>query len=172
MNIINKKTTFTIVCICLLGLFTVSLTSCGSHATASSSAPTISLQTLNETITKNAGNLPEMATYTSQSEDAEDWFNYLCDFNYSKIDQYYISYSSSGSAEEIFLLKVKNEADVPFAVNALQNRITSRTSTFKMYLPAEVSKLSSAVVVSKGNYVALLICPDQYSAKKAFEASL
>ncbi|MDO5294961.1 MAG: DUF4358 domain-containing protein [bacterium] len=172
MNIIYKKVSLISICICLLTLLAITLTSCGSHTSASSSAQNISLETLNQYITKEAGNLPEMSTYTSESQDAEDWFNYLCDFDYSKIDQYFISYSSSGSAEEIFLLKVKNEADVPYAVKALENRITARTSTFEMYLPAEVSKLSSGTVVSKGNYIALLICPDQYSAKKAFETNL
>lgn len=155
----------------LISILSLSVTSCGKRKMVFANT-NVNLAELASNIAKEAGKLPEMSTYSSEDKDAKDWFTYLCDLDYSKVDQYYISYSSSGSAEEIFLIKLKNSDDIGFATMALKDRIVNRTSQFELYLPGEVSKLSSAKIISKGNYVGLIICSDLYSAQKTFEAAL
>ncbi len=162
-----NKLKLMISCICLCSLLCMTVTSCGKTAVVSANN-NVNLQELTTKIASQAGKLPEMSTYSSKDADAEDWFNYLCDFDYSKVENYYISYATNGNAEEIFLIQLKDSSDIGFATIALQNRIQSRTEQFKLYLPKEVSKLSSAKIVSKDTIIALLVCPDEYSAQKAF----
>lgn len=156
--------------LCLILLLSISCISCGTRNNATvAAASVISLQDLTYKIEQAGGKLPKMDCYNTSSKDAEDWFHYLCDFDYSKVDDYYISYASNGSAEEIFLIKLKNSEDSTYAELSLHDRIKSRATTFDQYAPKEAAKLSHAVITSNGNYVALLICEDEYSAKKAFE---
>lgn len=155
--------------LCFLFLVLTSCISCGTHSSTAAAASTISLEELSSKIEQAAGTLPKMSRSTASNKDAEDWFCYLCDFDYSKVEDYSISYASNGSAEEIFLIKLKDSNDSTSAELSLHNRIKSRTITFDQYQPEEVYKLSNAIVTSNGNYVALLICQDEYNAKKAFQ---
>lgn len=156
--------------LCFLFVLSITCISCGMRSNVTAAAvSSINLEELASTIESSAGKLPDMSTYCTEDKDAEDWFNYLCDFDYSKVEDYYIAYSSSGTAEEIFLIRLKDSEDCTYAELSLHNRIKSRTATFDQYQPEEVAKLGNAIVTSNGNYVALLICQDEYSAKKAFQ---
>lgn len=169
----NKSIKFISFCLCMTFLFSIVCTSCGqrNHVVSVASCA-VDLKDLFTSVKNASGALPEMCSFSTLDKDAEDCFRCLCDFDYSKVEDYYISYSSSGTAEEIFLIKLKNSEDSTYAKLSLHNRIKSRSATFDQYQPGECSKLGKAIIASKGNYVALLICPDGYSAKQAFESYL
>lgn len=93
----------------------------------------------------------------SKDQTPEDVFTYLCDIDYDKIDEFYISYASDSTAEEVFLIRLKDKSDVDMAKEELQARVERRKYQFQVYKPEEVSKFDDAKVESKGNYVLLII---------------
>ena len=132
-------------------------------------AKTADMNVLIENMTKAAGTLPDMTTYTSSETDAESTFDYLCELDYSKINSFIITYSSEASAEELFLMELKDAKDIDAAKLALQKRIKTRRTAFNTYLPAEVSKIDKAQITSYGKYISLIICPTPQSATDAFQ---
>lgn len=129
----------------------------------------IDINALLEDMTKAAGDLPDMTTFSSKDEDAQSTFNFLCDLNYEKVDSFLITYASEATSEEIFIIHLKDANDIPIAKSSLENRIKARRTAFNTYLPTEVAKIDNAQITSYGNYIALIICPTTQSTVDAFQ---
>lgn len=120
-------------------------------------------------MTDTAKNLPDMSIADSESEDGQESFEYLFDIAYDKIEKYYFTYSSAGTAEEMALIQLKDEADAEAMKDALQKHVQSRISLLQTYAPEQVEMTEGAVISSKGKFVSLIICENTSEVKAAFE---
>lgn len=93
---------------------------------------------------------------------ARDWYN-LDD----KVSEFSIYISGSGAtAEEIAVIKT---ADVKTAKATVEKRVSDLKLNFENYVPAEMTKLSDPVIVTRGDVVFLVICDDPSQAQKAID---
>ncbi len=153
----------------MLLLATCSLLSCGkSDDKKEDNDKTVDTKQVIDAMVKEAGELPEMSTFTSTDENAQDSFTFLCDLDYEKVEDFIITYSSEAAADEIFIIHVKDKADMVAAKTALDNRIETRKTAFNTYMPSEVSKIENAKIVQSGRYIALVICKQPQSTSDKF----
>lgn len=73
--------------------------------------------------------------------------------------------ASGGSANEIDCFEAKDEATAKDIETALKKRVEDQKTAFKDYVPAEMPKLESAVIVADGKYVFLCVSSDSDKAK-------
>lgn len=99
----------------------------------------------------------------------DDSFDNLYGIQFKDISDGAILYAEEGGlADEISIVCMKENKDVPVARQKLQDRIEMRRNTFAGYKPEEVYKLDNASVIVQGNYAALIISDDNES----FEAEI
>ena len=84
---------------------------------------------------------------------------------------YYAS-ESNISAEEVLLIRVKDESQIQDVTEAIEERIEGRMNDFDGYAPEEVKLLEGAKLSVRGRYIFLAVAPkaDEYLA--AFGSSL
>ena len=99
--------------------------------------------------------------------------SYLADYyglNPETVADGYIMYPTGVTALEVAVLRLKDGADAKQAVKALTDYIDSRAGAFAGYAPEQYAIVENSSAVSRGQYAALLICPDQEAAQAAFAA--
>ena len=84
------------------------------------------------------------------------------------VEDGYILCEAGVSALEVAVLRLKDGANTGQAVRALMDYIDRRAGAFAGYAPEQYAILEKSAAVSRGQYVALLICPDMDAAEKAF----
>lgn len=77
-------------------------------------------------------------------------------------------YAGGVKGDEIIIIYLKDEARVASVEEAMRQFIERRTEHFYGYVPEIVTMLGKAVVATRGNYVALFVCPDPREAERAF----
>lgn len=83
----------------------------------------------------------------------------------------YVSQSSM-SAEEVLLIKVKNNEQIDRVEEAVYDREDSRRSDFEGYAPDEVELIDNSVLSVRGNYIFFTISKNASQYKSAFTKSL
>ena len=140
--------------LCTMMLFT--LVACGESG--SSDSANVDFNAMIEEMKKTDTSMPETATITESSDNAETTFSMLAEgFDYGKIDKFSYCYSTTGSPEEIAIVLVKDKAAVGDLMKALQAHIDARKSTFQAYSPEKASVVDQAVLTYSGNYVFMAI---------------
>ncbi len=71
-------------------------------------------------------------------------------------------------AQELLLVKVKNDEQLLEVEEAIDKRIENRRNDFEGYLPDEVLLLDDAIVTIRGNYIFLVISEDAEAYQQAF----
>jgi len=144
-------------CICL------GMTACGKKTES-----TVSMYDLQKTMLAADSSLPEMTTVNSNAEDAKDLFSYLSDFDYEKVNAFFLAYSSKGLADEAAVVECKNQADVEAVVKTLKDHVNSRVKLYSSYQGDQVERAKNALVFSEGKYAVLIISENQKEMQKAF----
>ncbi len=81
-----------------------------------------------------------------------------------------VGYVGSGAtAEELTLWKASSSDAAAAIAEKVQGRVDTQISSFQDYNPEEVPKLESAVILQKGNFVALCVCADNAAAREILE---
>ncbi len=75
-------------------------------------------------------------------------------------------------ANEIILLKAKNQAGVSLAKQTLENRKNQLIEQWKSYLPEQYELVKQSKIVTNGLYAAFVCANSQNSAVNAFHAAL
>lgn len=117
----------------------------------------VDLQTLQEKMLGADTTLPEMKVIKSGEEQDELNFTTLTDIEYERVAAYFYACSKKGSAEEIFVIQMKDKSDAADFLSSLNERVEKRIGTLQQYSPEQVEMAENAVVVREGNYVALII---------------
>ena len=82
-----------------------------------------------------------------------------------------ILYVGGVSALEVAVFRLAEDADTAKAEAALQAYIDGRAGAFTGYAPEEAAVLEQSGTAVRGQYVALLICPNQEAAQAAFASA-
>lgn len=82
-----------------------------------------------------------------------------------------ILYVGGVSALEVAVFRLAGDADTAKAEAALQAYIDGRAGAFTGYAPEEAAVLEQSGTAVRGQYVALLICPNQEAAQAAFASA-
>lgn len=112
--------------------------------------------------------IPEMDTVTSDDENAESVFLVFSELDYDKVEDFVISYSKVGLADEIVVVHTKSGEDVEELKDDLEERLESRKGTFEEYNPEEQTKFTGACVLAQDNCVVLLIGNQAQNGKYEF----
>lgn len=81
------------------------------------------------------------------------------DFDLSLLDDYAVYMSTvNTSADEVSIFHLKEGTDSQVIVRALNARIQLKMQTFQKLAPNEYEKLSKALLLTYGEYIALLVC--------------
>lgn len=76
-------------------------------------------------------------------------------------------YASSGAtADEVAVFEAPDEDTAQQQLEIAKTHIDERTAAYASYMPDEVTKLNSAIVVREGRYVIVCVCSD-YDAAQA-----
>lgn len=153
--------------IALALLAVLALAGCGAEG-GGTAAGTADMEALQQTMLKADASLPEMLSVTSSVSDAEKLFTYLSDFDYGKVDAYLLSYASGGTADELAVIAVKDEADLQEARDSLEKHRQDRLKLFQTYGPEQAARVEKGVVTTHDRYAILLICDNTDDALAAF----
>ena len=75
-------------------------------------------------------------------------------------------------AEELLLVRVKNESQTESVRSAAQERLDTQTESFEGYGAEQTKLLKSAVLETRGSYVIMVVGKDADKAFTAFKKSL
>ena len=145
-------------------LAVLSLAACGNEG---SGTATVNMKQLQQAMLAAAPSLSETASTTGDAADAKETFSYVSDLPYDKVENFLLSYSTTGKADEIAVIAVKDPADVTKAADSLRAHVESRRKLFLQYGPAEAARVEKAQVFTKDQYAVLIICDDSPAVKTA-----
>lgn len=78
----------------------------------------------------------------------------------------YMADYATGNADEIAMFQVKESDQVTVVKSLINDRIKDLKVRYEDYKPEEMTKLDSAVVEEKGNYIFVVISPDNERQKR------
>ncbi len=136
-----------------------SLISCGEEAKNPKAADVM-------TKIRSEIEFPEMAEKTKDD---------LASFGYDELDTAdiedcaYIIASSGLTAEEVFIVKLKDTGDVAAVKKMMEARRDQIAATAQDYTPEEMDKITKAVIETKGRYAFFAITGDNAKAKEIFK---
>lgn len=102
----------------------------------------------------------------------EEYFEYLYDTSYKRIDDGAFAYASSSYADEITVLHASEEDDIKTVQKHLEDRIDRRMSDFNGYKPEEVDKLENAIIKVSGKYILMVVADNPQAVVNAFVNSV
>lgn len=143
---------------------------CGNRP--SETAQTVDMEALQQALLSADPTLPEMLSITGAVSDAQRLFSYVSDLPYDKVEDFLLSYSSEGKADELAVIAVKDPADVQEAANTLRAHLEQRLTLFRQYTPDEAKRAENALVFTQDQYAVLLISDGNQAVKNAFEEFL
>lgn len=161
-----------ILCLLSIALISILLCACGTKKEKKETGVKLSAPEIITKVVEKLDNFPEHETLKKGDEDDQKWFEYLCEFDYDKVEDYVIKYSVSGEADELLIIKVKDEADIKSLKDALSKRQESRKNQFQQYAAEEVAKIDAAQIVAKENVVAFIVSDDVSNISNMFKETL
>ncbi len=86
--------------------------------------------------------------------------------------QYMVAICAEGMrSDEVWLIQAKNASSLETLKKLAETRIEAKKDETVSYAPDQYVVVEKAVVLTKGNYLALLISPDVDTLKAGFEAA-
>lgn len=160
----TKRTVIVLMCMAVLGL-----TACGQKTEAEGK---LDLPTLKDEMLAADKSLPEMKCVSSFEDGGEEYFAYLSDVRYDKIQDYFYAYAAAGTAQEVAVIHVRDEKDIKEVEKSIKDHVKSRILTFENYAPDQVATMEKALVFHKDQYVILISSPEPSYLKAALEKAL
>ncbi|MBU3106827.1 DUF4358 domain-containing protein [Clostridium gasigenes] len=84
-------------------------------------------------------------------------------------DFIYYAPKSNMDEDEILVLKVKDEKNMPIIKSQIQKRIDKKAESFKNYRPEKYEIIKNAVLEDEGQYLIFIISQDSYNIKEAIK---
>lgn len=133
-----KKALLSLLAVCLLA---VSLTACSGGGAEPST--TVNMEQLQKAMLSAdptlAKDITSITSNTGDASEAKKNFSYFSTLDYEKVDRYLLSYSSSGTADEVAVIAVKDAADVSEAASTLRAHVDDRLKLFQQYGPDQAA---------------------------------
>ncbi|MDR0818200.1 MAG: DUF4358 domain-containing protein [Oscillospiraceae bacterium] len=147
----------------VLALLTLYLTSCGTKDyTAYSSAQ------IAEAVILNQSDISDLQSLTPDDGYYNEYLSNIYKIQPDRITDGAIYYFNGMSADEIAVFLVSDESNQQEITDALSEYKEARTGAFAGYAPEQSAILENGIVVSRGKYVALLICKEPEKAEETF----
>lgn len=89
----------------------------------------------------------------------------LYGFDEADVKDYVVYTGTGATAEEIFLAKCADGAAASRVQELCRTRAANQKTAFESYVPEELPKLDSAVLVTAGNYVFFVVSNDAAAVK-------
>ena len=112
--------------------------------------------------------LPALMRITPQDTDFTAWLSDYYLLQEEQVEDGVICYADSVKASEFAVLLMRDEKDGKEAEEALREYIKNRAGVFEGYAPQEAAMVKEGIVIVNGRYIAMMICPEPQTAKKAF----
>ena len=154
-----------ITCFLFSLLLCLNICSCSSKKEENKSINIIDIEVLQKAMLDAAPSLSESIQINSKAEDAETNFMGFSNLDYEKVDGFFLCYSKDAVADEIAVIRVKNNADVQSALDSLETHAEQKMSLFSDYSAKGTEKYSA---FCEGNYAVLIICEEADTVKQAF----
>ena len=132
----------------------------------------ISMYDLTKKIMESEDSLPAMTTVNSSASDANRLFACVSEMDYSKIDSFLLAYSTEGKADEIAVIKLKDEADINELIDSLKVHLKDRKGIYESYDTSQLSRVEDASLYSKGSYAVLIICDNKKNVKSVIDEAI
>lgn len=155
-----KKNVFalTVIMVIILAL----LTGCSSKDTTSKEP---SIDEIDQ-------NINDDVDISNMVESDSDKLEKLYDIDIDKVDNFKLYTAKTNiEANELLILKVKNEEDIGDIKEDINDRIESQTNSFKDYLPDEYFLIEKHVLKSNGNYIIFIISEEAEKIESLFDKS-
>lgn len=149
----------------LMMLILFSFAGCGKQQSSETK------MTLKEMITVIIDSQTELPSLTSITAEDENFITWLSDYyllQKGQVEDGIICYANGVEASEIAVLVLADEKDGKDIKETLSEYIHSRAGAFEGYAPQQAALADGGTVIVNGRYIALLICADTSTAKKAF----
>lgn len=89
-----------------------------------------------------------------------------------EIAEYKVYVSSSGStAEEVSVFKAAGKDGISYIETLIELRVQNQKISFQDYVPEEMVKIGSPLILKNGNFVALVLANDTKPAEKVFNSA-
>ncbi len=88
------------------------------------------------------------------------------------VDDSFFYTNTNSTAEEIAVVRLKDDADADKVKAAFQQRVADQKEACEDYLPDEITKLDNALITKSGNYMILVISCDSDKANAAINSVL
>lgn len=115
---------------------------------------------------------PEMLYVSDSDNNAAELFKYISeDFDYSKLEHFFLAYSSDSSnpSGEVVVIALKDTEDLAEAEKALKAHVDYRVRLYEEYDPNSVSRVKGAMIFTREQYAVLIIAENAGAVKSAFE---
>ncbi|MBQ7131406.1 MAG: DUF4358 domain-containing protein [Oscillospiraceae bacterium] len=132
------------------------------------SSESVDLDELRESMLEADESLPAMSLASGKDENAAELFAYLADYDYENVKDYFFSYASAGTAEEVAVIELFDADDAQDCAEAVKDHVEDRIILFETYDPTQVPRCEEAVVFYNDAYVVLIICDNDDAVKDAF----
>ena len=155
-----KKNVFalTVIMVIILAL----LTGCSSKDTTSKEP---SIDEIDQ-------NINDDVDISNMVESDSDKLEKLYDIDIDKVENFKLYTAKTNiEANELLILKVKNEEDIGDIKEDINDRIESQTNSFKDYLPDEYFLIEKHVLKSNGNYIIFIISEEAEKIESLFDKS-
>lgn len=155
-----------VLCICIVMLV---MTACTKKSGNGGDSSDVDVKSLVSAMVEESKDFPKNESLYKGDNDDEKWFEYLCEFDYNKVEDFGIKYSMETTADEIFVIKLKSSGDVEDMKKALTGRVESRKTQFATYAADEVDKIEHHKIIAEKDVVALIISSDTSGPVKVFQ---
>ena len=117
-------------------------------------------------------NINDDVDISNMVESDSDKLEKLYDIDIDKVDNFKLYTAKTNiEANELLILKVKNEEDIGDIKEDINDRIESQTNSFKDYLPDEYFLIEKHVLKSNGNYIIFIISEEAEKIESLFDKS-
>lgn len=117
-------------------------------------------------------NINDDVDISNMVESDSDKLEKLYDIDIDKVENFKLYTAKTNiEANELLILKVKNEEDIGDIKEDINDRIESQTNSFKDYLPDEYFLIEKHVLKSNGNYIIFIICEEAEKIESLFDKS-
>lgn len=152
-------------------LLALSLCACGGTG-GQKDTTALDMAQLQQTMLAADPGLTEMTSLTGSAPDGETLFAYVSALPYGKVEDFLLSYSTAGKADEVAVIAVKDQQDVEEAARTLRDHVAQRLTLFRQYGPDQAARVEQAQVFTKDNCAVLIVADQAQAVKTAFEQAV
>lgn len=130
------------------------------------------IQTKNPTVSEITKNIKKVSDLSKMEEGNKTKLRKLYGINAKNLEDFVVyAPKTNMEANEILILKVKNQDDVDELQESIEKRIEKQSDSFKNYSPDQYDLLENHTLKVKGKYIMLVVSKDVDKINKSINDS-